>query len=96
MKRKITIPPALVPLSDAELAQIFNCSRQAIIFARRRANLQCVKCARPVTPGSQFCTTHKVQARSYMRRRNRRIHGFNPQKPGGRGRPPLTKATEEK
>ena len=92
MKPKISIPPALSSLSDVELAEIFGCSRQAVLFARRRQNHQCVKCGSPVVDGSQHCAKHKLGARKYMRARNRTRNGFKPWQEGSRGRKPMEAA----
>ncbi|MDE2101013.1 MAG: hypothetical protein KGL39_27450 [Patescibacteria group bacterium] len=88
-KRRITIPPALAALPDNELARIFECSRQAVLFARRRQAHQCVKCGRNVQDGTALCTTHRIEARKYQRQRNRNRNGHRPWKPGRRGRKPF-------
>jgi hypothetical protein len=89
-KPKINIPPALKSLSNSELAKIFGCSPQAVLFARRRAEHQCVKCGSPVEDGSQHCRTHQTTARKYMRSYTRKRNGFKPWQPGKPGRIPLT------
>ena len=80
----IHILPEWAHLTHAEVAAKLKVSRQAVLYARRRAAGLCERCGGPAEAGSPFCSDHRKKQTTAARKRK----GFKPWRPGGVGRPP--------
>lgn len=80
----IQILPEWNDFTHTEVADLLGVSRQAVLYARRRASGLCVRCGAKAETHRPFCSKHNKANTAYHRKRR----GFKPWKPGGVGRPP--------
>jgi hypothetical protein len=84
------IPPQYASLSPAEVAKLIGVSREGVGQARRRAAGLCRYCKAKPLSGLTVCAAHRTR----ITNSHRKINGFKPWTPGGRGRPPINQIPE--